>query len=567
MQQHTGLSRREFLATCAATCAAFSGQHAHAADQVVEADLCIYGGTSGGVAAAVQAARMGKRVVLIEPGKHLGGMTSGGLSAVDIGDPRTVGGIAREYFTRLAAKFGRKLAFDQPLKGVPTGGAFAIEPHTAEQVFDELIRNADVPVLRGEPLKAVKKVGARIVELVTQSGAVFRAKMFIDATYEGDLMAQAGVSCTVNREANSKYNETLNGIQLWEKPEVDWGKPGPNGRRPDGRGVWDRAIPLDPYVKPGNASSGLLPGVQAGDLGKIGEAAPGVQAYCYRLCLTTRPANRLPIERPAGYDAARYELHARYIAACLKAGDAVDLRWFSKFDPLPNDKFDFNTAYLGLNLPGASHAYAEANPERRAEIVKDHENYARGLLHFLATDGRVPEKLRQQTSQFGLCKDEFPDHGGWPHQLYVREARRMVSDLVMTEHHCRGTQVAPHSVALASYGIDIHEVRRIAHQGIVVREGKLLGHHGLKGPYPVGYGAIMPKAAECENLFVTFALSASHVAFGSIRMEPVFMALSQSAATAGCLAIDERVSVQKVSQEKLRERLLKDAQILEPRKG
>jgi hypothetical protein len=387
--------------------------------------------------------------------------------------------------------------------------------------------------------------------------------MFIDATYEGDLMAAAGVSYTVTREANAKYGETLNGVQLWEKPATDFGKVGPNGRRRDGRGLWDRPVPLDPYVVPGKPESGLLPLVEPGPLGRIGDEAPGVQAYCYRLCLTDDPANRLPIAPPAGYDPNRYEIVARYIAACTAAGDDMDLRWFSKFDPLPNRKFDFNTAYFGGNYVGGSRHWPEADHARRAELAKEHEDYHRGLLHFLATDPRVPEKVRTQMARFGLCKDEFRDNGGWPHQLYVREARRMVSDLVMTEHHCRGKAVAPQPAALASYGMDIHEVRRIVHDGVVVREGKLLGHPHIAGPYPVGYGAIVPKAGECENLFVTFALSASHVAFGSIRMEPVFMALSQTAATAGCQALDAGVPVQSVDYGRLRERLLRDGQILE----
>lgn len=535
--------------------------------RIVEADVCIYGGTSGGVTAAVQVARQGKKPVLVEPGKHLGGMTAGGLSAVDIGTPRTVGGIAREYFTRLAGQYGKKLAWDQEIKGVPTGGAFAVEPHRAEKLFNDLVREAGVPVHLEQRLAAVKKDGARITELVMEDGTIYRAKMFLDATYEGDLMARAKVTYAVGREANAKYGETLNGIQLWELPKADWGVPGPNGRRKDGRGVWDRPLPLDPYVIKGKPDSGLLPLLQAGELGKIGEAAPGVQAYCYRLCLTTREANRLPIQPPTDYDPARYELVARYIEECRKAGDQMDLRWFTKHDPLPNEKYDFNTAYFGLNYAGGSLEYPDADYKKRAVILKEHENYARGLLHFLTTSPRVPENIRKDLARYGLCKDEFPDTGGWPHQLYIREARRMVSDLVMTEHHCKGKQTAPQPVGIASYGIDIHEVRRIVHDGVVVREGKLLGHGGIAGPYPVGYGAIVPKVAECENLFVTFALSASHVAFGSIRMEPVFMILSQSAATAACQAMDDRVAVQAVDYEKLRQRLLGDSQVLERKTG
>ena len=255
------LSRRGFLAAGAI---ALTTETVGAADKYVDADICVYGGTSGGVVAAVQAAQMGKKVVLIEPGKHLGGMTSGGLSAVDIGNPRAIGGITRSYFSRLVAKYGKKLAFDQEIKGVPTGGAFAIEPHVAEQVFEELIQEAGVPVQRQSRIQSVTKEGQRIVALTTEGGNAFRAKMFIDASYEGDLMARAGVSSTVAREANAKYGETLNGVQLMEIPEADWGVPAANGRRKDGRGVWDRAIPLDPYVKPGNPASGLVPGVQEG---------------------------------------------------------------------------------------------------------------------------------------------------------------------------------------------------------------------------------------------------------------------------------------------------------------
>lgn len=534
-----------------------------------DTDVCVYGGTSGGVAAAVQAARLGKSVVLLEPGRHLGGMTSGGLSAVDIGDPRTVGGIAREYFTRLVARYGKTLAWDQPFRGQgggpATGGAYSIEPHVAEQVFVEMAREAGVTVVYDARLASVKKDGARIVELQTDDGRRFRAKMFLDTTYEGDLMAAAGVSYTLQREGNDQYGEKLNGIHYSAKyqPRAAHLKPGSNGRVPGGQGVWDRDFPLDPYVTPGDPASGLLPLIQEGKPGNPGEAAPGIQAYCYRLCLTTAD-DRLPISPPANYDPQRYEIVARFLAACEAIGDDVDLRWFSKHDPLPNKKWDFNTATFGGNLPGASWDWPEASHARRAEIAREHEEYHRGLLHFLATDPRVPTKVRQQMQQFGLPRDEFPDTGGWPHQLYIREARRMVSDLVMTEHHTFGRQVAPHSVGLGSYGTDIHEIRRIVKDGVVIREGKIAEGRGGAAPYPVGYGAIVPKEAECENLFVTFALSASHVAFASLRMEPVFMITSQSAATAAVQAINDGVTVQQVDQARLRKQLHADKQILEP---
>jgi hypothetical protein len=366
------------------------------------------------------------------------------------------------------------------------------------------------------------------------------------------------------REGNAKYGETYNGIHYSLKyaPRLDHKNPGANGRVPGGQGVWDRDFPLDPYLVPGKPESGLLPLLQAGDPGQSGDPAPGVQAYCFRLCLTTAN-DRLPIAPPPDYDPRTYELVARFIAACRGIGDDIDLRWFSKYDPLPNQKWDFNTATFGGNLPGASWEWPEATYARREQIAKDHENYHRGLLHFLATDPRVPEKVRIEMRRFGLPKDEFTATGGWPHQLYIREARRMVSDLVLTEHHTFGRQVAPHSISLGSYGTDTHEIRRIVKDGVVIREGKTATGRGGAPPYPIGYGAIVPRASECENLLVTFALSASHTAFSSIRMEPVFMATSQSAASAACQAIDDRVTVQVVNYDKLRARLLADKQILE----
>jgi len=548
---------------------AFALSSSLAAAAAVESDICVYGGTSGGVAAAVQAARMGKSVHIVEPGRHLGGMTSGGLSAVDIGDPRSVGGIAREYFTKLAATVGVTLAWDKPFEskggGPATGGAYAIEPHKAEQVFNDMARDAGVEVHLNARLATVKKDGAHITELITEDGTVFRAKVFIDTTYEGDLMAKSGVTYTLMREGNAKYGETYNGIHYAEKflPHTSYAQPGESGRLKGGQGVWDRDFPLDPYVVKGDPKSGLLPLIQQGEPGTPGEPAPGVQAYCYRLCLTTNPANMIPITPPSGYDPKRYEIVVRFIDACLANGDVMDLRWFSKHDALPNDKWDFNTATFGGNLPGASHAWPEASYAQREKIGKEHENYHRGLLRFLAADPRVPAKVRQDMQRFGLPKDEFTDNGGWPHQIYVREARRMISDLVLTEHHTFGRQIAPKPISLGSYGTDTHEIRRIVKDGVVVREGKTAGGRDGASPYGIGYAAIVPRQGECDNLLVTFALSASHTAFSSIRMEPVLMCTSQSAATAACMAADDKIAVQQVDYAKLKARLEQDGQILE----
>jgi hypothetical protein len=315
-------------------------------------------------------------------------------------------------------------------------------------------------------------------------------------------------------------------------------------------------------VVKGDPKSGLLPLINQGEPGHPGDPAPGVQAYCFRLCLTSDPANSLPITPPADYDPRRYEIVARFIEACRANGDDMDLRWFSKHDEVPNQKWDFNTATFGGNLPGASHAWPEATYAQREKIAREHEEYHRGLLHFLATDPRVPEKVRRDMRRFGLPKDEFTDNGGWPHQIYVREARRMVGDFVMTENHTFGRRSAPKSIGLGSYGTDVHEIRRIVKDGVVAREGKIAAGRDGAPPYAVGYDAIVPKRAECANLLVPFAMSCSHVAFASIRMEPVFMVTSQSAATAACQAIDDGKPVQEVDYAKLKTRLLADKQVL-----
>jgi len=502
-----------------------------------ECDILIYGGTSGGVVAAVQAAKLGKRVVLLEPGAHLGGMSSGGLGWTDFGGKTgkaEIGGLAREFYRRVGQHYGRP-------------EEFTLEPHVAEQVFDDWVKEAGVTVHRRQRIASVEKERERIRSVVTEEGAVFRASMFLDTTYEGDLMALAGVSYSLGREANDRYGETLNGRQ----------KPATNPRA----GKFE--VRIDPYVVPGDSSSGLLPLLlQPGALGEPGTADRLVQSYNYRLCLTDQEANRLPLTPPLDYDPARFELLARWIEARVANGEKLLLSNFCKYDPLPHGKYDFNNRWpISTDFIGGASRYPEARFEERAAIARQHEDYLRGFFHFLATSPRVPENVRRQTRAFGLCKDEFVSNGGWPHQLYVREGRRMVSDFVMTQDHCQGQAVAPNSVGLAAYGIDIHAVRRIVYKGKPVNEGSNGG--SVPRPYPIAYKSLVPKARECENLFVTFGLSASHVAFASIRMEPVFMVLSQSAATAACLAIDRGVRVQDLPYDVLRAQLLADGQVLD----
>lgn len=526
-------------------------------------DICVYGGTSGGVIAALQADRMGKSVLLLEPYQHMGGMTTGGLSALDVGNPATIGGLTREYFKTLAARYGRDLQFDNYF--AHTGGDFVIEPSGAEKLFMEMLGATDVDLRFDQKIVGVEKDGAAITRIEMLNGETYSAKVFIDASYEGDLMALAGVSYTVSREGNDQYNETGNGFSInpnWGYPSIYWGKPGPNGRRKAGnKGIWDRDIPISPYVDPTDATSGLLPTVKPYQGEQKGDPAPGVQAYCFRLCMTDVPENRIPIEKPANYDPATYEIQRRFIQACVLQGDDMDIRWFTKLDPLLNGKWDFNTATFGSNIPGLSWEWPDADWTKRQELYDRQRDYHLGLLYFLGNDPVVPEKLREQVQSFGLCRDEFVDNDGWPYQIYVRQARRMISELVLTEHHLTGAEVADQPLAIATYGADIHEVQRIAYDHMIIREGKNPARIRVK-PYGIGYAAIVPKAEECTNLFVTFALSASHVAFGSVRMEPTFMMLSQSAATAASMAIDAGTTVQTVDYPVLKSRLIADGQIL-----
>jgi hypothetical protein len=532
------------------------------AAEVLEADICVYGGTAGGVAAAVQAARMGKTVVIAEIGNHIGGMTSGGLGATDIGNKAAIGGIAREFYHRVAQHYAQDDAWrfekrDDFLKGksgrtppdlnAPDATMWTFEPHVAEDIFFQMLNEAKIPVYLQQRLAKVKKDGARIVEIAMENRKVFRAKVFIDATYEGDLMAKAGVHHKVGREANSEYGETLNGVRA-ATPKHQF------------------AVAVDPCVTPGAPGSGLLPFIQPVESGKDGEGDRSVQAYNYRLCYTRNPDNRLPHKKPANYDPAKYELLARYLEALVAAGRKPKLEEFWNPIAMPNGKTDINNnGGFSTDFIGANYDYPEATYARREQICKAHENYTLGFIYFLATSPRVPENMRLEMQSWGSAKDEFFDSGGWAHQLYVREARRMVSDYVMTEHNCRGQTKAEDPVGLAAYTMDSHNCRRIVKDGRVENEGDV--QVGGFPPYPISYRAIVPKAAECENLLVPICLSATHIAYGSIRMEPVFMILGQSAATAAAVSLDANCSLQKLNYEILRICLLKDKQVLQWKAG
>ncbi|MDO8541562.1 MAG: FAD-dependent oxidoreductase [Opitutaceae bacterium] len=520
-------------------------------------DVVVYGGTSGGVVAAVQAKLMGKRVVLVGPDKHLGGLSSGGLGFTDTGNKAVIGGLAREFYHRLwrhydsdaAWTWQKKSEYGNKGQGTPAiDGAqrtmWIFEPHMAEKVFEDFVREHGIAVHRGEWLdraKGVKKSGARIVSITMLSGKTYTGRMFIDATYEGDLMAAAGVSYHVGREANRVYDEEHNGVQTGVLHHSHH------------FGVLKQGI--SPYVVPGEPKSGVVARVSAEPPGKFGEGDKRLQAYCYRMCLTDHPENRIPFTAPAGYEPRQYELLARVYAAGWT-------QTFGKFDPIPNRKTDtnnhgpFSTDNIGMNYD-----YPEASYERRREILGEHERYQKGWLYFICTDPRVPADVRQRMSRWGLPKDEFKDNGGWPHQIYVREARRMIGMYVMTENNLRKKRPTPDSVGMGSYTIDSHNVQRyITPEGFVQNEGDIGVSTG--GPYEIAYGSLVPKRGEADNLVVPVCVSSSHIAFGSIRMEPVFMILGQSAATAAVMAIDGKIAVQDVPYAKLRERLMQDGQVL-----
>jgi len=492
-------------------------------------DVVVYGGTSGGVIAAVKAARLGRSVVLIEPGKHLGGLSAGGLGATDIGNKGAIGGLAREFYRRLGQHYGK----DE---------AWTFEPHVAEALFEELVREANVPVVRGERLdlaQEVKKDGTRITSIAMESGRRFAGAVFIDASYEGDLLAKAGVSYTVGREANATYGETLNGVQTRNATHHQF--------------VRD----VDPYVRPGDPTSGLLPGIDPNGPGEEGAGDRRVQAYNFRMCTTDVPANRRAWEKPAGYDPAQYELLLRN----FEAGDDR-VPWHPV--PMPNCKTDTNNNFaISTDYLGANYTYADADYATRAYIVQAHRVYQQGLMWTLANSPRVPEKVRQEFQTWGLARDEFIDSDNWPHQIYVREARRMVGAYVMTQRNCEGRVVAEDPVGLAAYTMDSHNTQRyVDAQGHVRNEGDV--QVGGFPPYPISYGAIVPRRTECTNLLVPVCLSASHIAFGSIRMEPVFMVLGESAAVAAAMSLDGAApcDVQAVDGMRLRARLLADGQVL-----
>lgn len=521
-------------------------------------DVVIYGGTSAAISAAVQVKKMGKSVVVVSPDKYLGGLSSNGLGWTDSGKKEAIGGIARDFYHRVwrhyqsvdSWKWQKMDDYGNRGQGSPAIDGdkrtmWIFEPNVAELIFNSWVKENDLEVYRDEWLdreNGVEKKEGKIVSIKTLSGNVFSGNVFIDCSYEGDLMAASGVSYFVGRESNAVYGETLSGVQT------------KNARSHQFMGK------VDPFVIKGDPSSGLLARISNEVPGAEGSGDSKMQAYNFRLCLTQVEENRLPFPKPDKYDSSEYELLLRTLEKGSK-------HVFGKFDPVPNGKTDtnnhgpFSTDNIGMN-----YLYPEASYAKRREIILEHELYQKGYFYFLCNDPRVPEDIRKKMSTWGLAKDEFQSNGNWPHQIYVREARRMVSDFVMTELHLRGLKKTPKTIGMGSYNMDSHNVQRYVAKdengtAYVLNEGDIQVNPG--GPYQISYDCIVPKKEDCSNILVPVCVSSSHIAFGSIRMEPVFMILAQSAATAAVISIEDQVSVQEVSYEKLKARLLNDGQVLE----
>jgi hypothetical protein len=522
--------------------------------KTLSCDVAVYGGTPAGVATAIQAAKMGKKVLFFSFDNHVGGLTSGGLTATDVGNKKSIGGLAKEFYKRI-------------------GKVRNFSPSAAEKLYLKMLKEAGVEVLLRRCLVSVEREGTRIVSATMDTGETVQAKIFVDTTYEGDLFAAAGVSYHVGREPSATYGESVGG--QWQTLCY--------------QDVYQFCrLPISPYVVPDDPESGLLPEISSDPAGKPGEGDFRVQAYNFRMYLSNKPG-KISFPKPNGYDPERYALLARFLNFDPR------LRWTLNYTVTPmtdgpiqmrngdsNNAGSFSTDYIGGNHRWPDGTYEPINfaklpPARRGlpvpllelyelreDIFQEHVNYQLGLLYFLANDPQVPEALQKRVNKFGLDPKEFVKTGHWPHQLYVREGRRMLSDYVMTQANCESKRTAEDSIGLASYPMDSHSCQRIVVQEKGVTTVRNEGNTGYKcpKPYPIAYRSIVPKKEECTNLLVPLCLSASHIGYGSIRMEPVFMIMGQSAGTAASMAIDAQQAVQDVDYDKLKERLLTDGQRL-----
>jgi FAD dependent oxidoreductase len=503
------------------------------AQQIKSFDICVYGSSSGGVIAAYTASRLGKKVVLISESLHPGGLSSGGLGNTDIGNKSAITGLARDFYKRIGRHYGNE-------------EQWIFEPHVAEEIFLDYIKRGKFHVSYNQHLISVKKAGKRIQEInitsnrdeLNGTSEIIRAKEFIDCSYEGDLMAMASVSYTVGRENNFQYNETYNGVQLLDKHQF-----------PDG---------VDPYKISGESANGVLWGINTNPPDQRGTGDKKIQAYNFRICLTDSIQNQIEISRPALYDSTRYNLLLRYIL--IKNPKSLE-DGLLNINLIPDRKTDINNnGPFSTDMIGMNYDYPDGNFETRKRIIQDHTEYDKGLLYFLGHDKRLPEHLRNEMLKWGYPRDEYPDNDHWSPQPYIRESRRMLGEYIMTEANCFGKIRVADSVGEAAYTMDSHNCQRVIVNGMVKNEGDV--QIGGFPPYPISYRSIVPKKSECTNLLVPVCLSASHIAYGSIRMEPVFMVLGQSSAIAAVMAIDLQLPLQEVPIKKLQEELKEDPLVM-----
>jgi hypothetical protein len=498
-------------------------------------DLVVYGGTAAGVATAVAGARNGVKVALLNPGRHIGGMVSGGLSGTDVGRREVIGGLSLEFYWRA----GRHYQLERHLQEI----AWMPEPKAAEAIMRQMLKDAGVALFEEHRLREkteVRKEGSRIAEITIENGSRFAGKIFADCSYEGDLMAQAKVSYTYGREGTQTYGESLAGVRA-VTPSHQF------------------AVDIKPYDENGK----LLPEISPEPRGEAGSADKRIQAYNFRVIATTVPENRVPWPKPEGYDPKRYELLARYLTAMTEyLGSPMTFNEVGLIRVIPNGKADlnnrggFSTDYIGKN-----YGYPEGSYAERARIWKDHEDYQKGFYYFLANDPRVPKPLQEEVRQWGLAKDEFVDTGHWPNQLYVREARRMIGDFVATQKDLQNERTKADVIGMGSYNSDSHNVQRFVNEkGFVENEGNV---EVPVQPYQIPYRILLPKKAEAVNLLVPVCFSASHVAYSSLRMEPQYMIIGHAAGVAAAMAAKSGSAVQDIDVPALQKQLLAEGAVFE----
>lgn len=490
----------------------------------LDADVIIVGGSPSGIAAGVSAARRCKKVLILTEGTHIGGMMSGGLGATDIGVDKSIGGFAREFFSKVATSYGME-------------NQYRFEPHVAEKIFLQSLLEAQVKVVYDARLVDVYKEANKITAVETDDGKIYRGQIYIDATYEGDLLAMSKAPYIFGREGNFKYGEKYNGV--YPNVEVD----------------------VDPYVIHGVLGSGLLPHVSAYSGDMPGSADKRVMPYNYRLCVTKEVDNKISFPRPENYNPNDFEALARYIEALIRGGKPIRVDMFLSIDAVPNKKADMNNAgFFSTDMVGNSERYVNSTYETRKIYQKQHKSYMQGLLYFLISDLRVPASLRSEIAAWGLCKDEFKDNDNWPYQLYVREARRLIGQYVITENDVFGRTEVHDSVGLSSYPMDSHFTQRIALNGRILSEG---GYYiGVPAPYRISLRSLMPKEEDVSNMLVTVCISASRAAFSSIRVEPTYMIIGAAAGEVAALAVEKNLPVQLVSYDEVKNKLLEKEQVI-----